>query len=171
MLRYKPFRKSTDSLHFVVVCPARGLSPLANDCELQRSEHLTPLTSSRTNKHTTPRVCIVGADIGNVGYSSKENDCYRALGACSENVVKYISVGCPSRNGWPGPLIVDGTLYPIPMAMAQGTLVASTSLGCEALNAVTTVIVEDAMTSGPAIDSPPVAMASEAKAWIASGGL
>lgn len=94
-------------------------------------------------------------------------DYSRVLGACCENVVGYI----PIPLGIAGPLNVDGTLYPIPMATAEGTLVASTSRGCKALNAgggVTTVVVQDAMTRGPAIDFPTVVMASEAKAWIAS---
>ena len=53
------------------------------------------------------------------------------LGACCENVVGYI----PLPLGIAGPLKIDGELYPIPMATAEGTLVASTSRGCKALNA------------------------------------
>ena len=52
------------------------------------------------------------------------------LGACCENVVGYI----PLPLGIAGPLKIDGELYPIPMATAEGTLVASTSRGCKALN-------------------------------------
>ncbi|KAF6764246.1 hydroxymethylglutaryl-coenzyme A reductase-domain-containing protein [Ephemerocybe angulata] len=66
-------------------------------------------------------------------------DYSRVLGACCENVVGYI----PIPLGVAGPLNVDGTSYPIPMATAEGTLVASTSRGCKALNAgggVTTVL-------------------------------
>ncbi|KAF8624230.1 hypothetical protein AX15_005993 [Amanita polypyramis BW_CC] len=91
----------------------------------------------------------------------------RVLGACCENVVGYI----PIPLGIAGPLKVDGTMYPIPMATAEGTLVASTSRGCKALNAgggVTTVLTQDAMTRGPAIDFPSISRAAEAKAWIAS---
>jgi hydroxymethylglutaryl-CoA reductase (NADPH) len=91
----------------------------------------------------------------------------RVFGACCENVVGYI----PLPLGIAGPLKVDGELYPIPMATAEGTLVASTSRGCKALNAgggVTTVVTQDAMTRGPAIDFPSVADAAEAKAWIES---
>lgn len=91
----------------------------------------------------------------------------RVFGACCENVVGYI----PIPLGIAGPLKVDGELYPIPMATAEGTLVASTSRGCKALNAnggVTTVITQDAMTRGPAIDFPSVTMAAEAKSWIES---
>jgi len=89
------------------------------------------------------------------------------LGACCENVVGYI----PLPLGIAGPLKIDGTMYPIPMATAEGTLVASTSRGCKALNAgggVTTVLTQDGMTRGPAIDFPSITGAAEAKAWIAS---
>lgn len=94
-------------------------------------------------------------------------DYSRVLGACCENVVGYI----PIPLGIAGPLKIDGTMYPIPMATAEGTLVASTSRGCKALNAgggVTTVLTQDAMTRGPAIDFPSITRAAEAKAWIAS---
>ncbi|PPR02206.1 hypothetical protein CVT26_012098 [Gymnopilus dilepis] len=94
-------------------------------------------------------------------------DYSRVLGACCENVVGYI----PLPLGIAGPLNVDGQLYPIPMATAEGTLVASTSRGCKALNAgggVTTVLTNDAMTRGPAIDFPTVTMAADAKMWIDS---
>ena len=42
-------------------------------------------------------------------------DYSRVLGACCENVVGYI----PLPLGIAGPLNVDGTLYPIPMATAE----------------------------------------------------
>ncbi|KAG5219965.1 3-hydroxy-3-methylglutaryl-coenzyme (HMG-CoA) reductase isozyme [Salix suchowensis] len=79
-------------------------------------------------------------------------DYSRVLGACCENVI-------------------DGRLVPVPMATAEGTLVASTSRGCKALNAgggVTTVLTQDNMTRGPAIDFPSITEAARAKAWIAS---
>lgn len=94
-------------------------------------------------------------------------DYSRVTGQCCENVVGYI----PIPLGIAGPLKVDGVLYPIPMATAEGTLVASTSRGCKALNAgggVTTVLTQDAMTRGPAIDFPSIVVAAQAKAWIAS---
>jgi hydroxymethylglutaryl-CoA reductase (NADPH) len=94
-------------------------------------------------------------------------DYERVMGACCENVVGYM----PLPLGIAGPLKVDGELYPIPMATAEGTLVASTSRGCKALNAgggVTTVLTQDAMTRGPAIDFPSVVRAAQAKAWIDS---
>lgn len=92
-------------------------------------------------------------------------DYSRVMGACCENVVGYI----PLPLGIAGPLKVDGTLFPIPMATAEGTLVASASRGCKALNAgggVTTVLLADGMTRGPAIDFPSISAAAEAKLWI-----
>ncbi|KAI6021814.1 hydroxymethylglutaryl-coenzyme A reductase-domain-containing protein [Pisolithus microcarpus] len=89
------------------------------------------------------------------------------LGACCENVIGYI----PIPLGVAGPLKIDGEPVHIPMATAEGTLIASTSRGCKALNAgggVTTVLTHDAMTRGPAIDFPNITMAAEAKAWLDS---
>ncbi|KAF8589091.1 hypothetical protein K439DRAFT_1528032 [Ramaria rubella] len=94
-------------------------------------------------------------------------DYSRVLGACCENVVGYM----PIPLGIAGPLRIDGKSYPIPMATAEGTLVASTSRGCKALNAgggVTTVITKDGMTRGPALEFPNIVSAARAKAWIDS---
>ncbi|KDQ60160.1 hypothetical protein JAAARDRAFT_205176 [Jaapia argillacea MUCL 33604] len=94
-------------------------------------------------------------------------DYSRVMGACCENVVGYM----PIPLGIAGPLKIDGELYPIPMATAEGTLVASTSRGCKALNAgggVITVLTYDGMTRGPAIDFPSIVEAARAKAWIDS---
>jgi len=94
-------------------------------------------------------------------------DYSRVLGACCENVIGYM----PIPLGIAGPLKIDGQLYPIPMATAEGTLVASTSRGCKALNAgggVTTVVTNDGMTRGPAIDFPSITVAAAAKKWIES---
>jgi hydroxymethylglutaryl-CoA reductase (NADPH) len=97
----------------------------------------------------------------------KDYDYSRVIGACCENVIGYI----PLPLGIAGPLKIDGELFPIPMATAEGTLVASTSRGCKALNAgggVTTVLTQDAMTRGPAIDFPSIVVAAEAKIWLDS---
>ncbi|KAJ7802213.1 hydroxymethylglutaryl-coenzyme A reductase-domain-containing protein [Mycena olivaceomarginata] len=94
-------------------------------------------------------------------------DYSKVLGACCENVVGYI----PIPFGIAGPLTIDGVPFHIPMATAEGTLVASTSRGAKALNAgggVTTVLTADAMTRGPAIDFPSIVEAARARAWIAS---
>lgn len=93
---------------------------------------------------------------------------YKAIiGACCENVIGYM----PLPVGIAGPLNIDGQSLHIPMATTEGTLVASTSRGCKALNAgggVTTVLTKDAMTRGPAIDFPSVVMACDARIWIDS---
>ena len=94
-------------------------------------------------------------------------DYSRVMGACCENVIGYI----PLPLGIAGPIKIDGLMFPIPMATAEGTLVASTSRGCKALNAgggVTTVLTADGMTRGPAIDFPSIVRAAEAMAWIQS---
>lgn len=94
-------------------------------------------------------------------------DYSRVMGACCENVIGYI----PIPLGVAGPLKIDGVLFPIPMATAEGTLVASTSRGCKALNAgggVTTVLTQDGMTRGPAIDFPTIVEAAQAKIWVDS---
>ncbi|PVG00821.1 putative 3-hydroxy-3-methylglutaryl-coenzyme A reductase [Serendipita vermifera] len=94
-------------------------------------------------------------------------DYSRVMGACCENVIGYI----PIPLGIAGPLRINGELYPIPMATAEGTLVASTSRGCKALNAgggVTTVLTQDAMTRGPVVDFPNVREAARAKRWVDS---
>ena len=48
-------------------------------------------------------------------------DYSRVMGACCENVIGYM----PLPLGIAGPLKIDGIMYPIPMATAEGTLVAS----------------------------------------------
>lgn len=96
-------------------------------------------------------------------------DYKQVIGACCENVVGYL----PLPVGIAGPLNIDGQLLHIPMATTEGTLVASTSRGCKALNAgsgVTTVLTHDAMTRGPAIDFPSIVQASQARLWIDSPG-
>ncbi|EJD54633.1 hypothetical protein AURDEDRAFT_110195 [Auricularia subglabra TFB-10046 SS5] len=113
---------------------------------------------SRSSKTQT----LESSDVPYLNY-----DYARVLGACCENVIGYM----PVPLGIAGPLKVDGQLYPIPMATAEGTLVASASRGCKALNAgggVTTVITQDGMTRGPAIEFPSVVEAARAKRWIDS---
>ena len=94
-------------------------------------------------------------------------DYKQIIGACCENVIGYM----PIPVGIAGPLSIDGQFLHIPMATTEGTLVASTSRGCKALNAgggVITVLTHDAMTRGPAIDFPSVRMAADARIWIDS---
>ncbi|KAK8846554.1 hydroxymethylglutaryl-CoA reductase (NADPH) [Kwoniella newhampshirensis] len=94
-------------------------------------------------------------------------DYKQIIGACCENVIGYM----PIPVGIAGPLNIDGVTLHIPMATTEGTLVASTSRGCKALNAgggVTTVLTHDAMTRGPAIDFPNITQACDARIWIDS---
>ncbi|KAE8226977.1 hypothetical protein CF319_g470 [Tilletia indica] len=94
-------------------------------------------------------------------------DYSQVMGACCENVIGFM----PLPVGIAGPLNIDGQILPIPMATTEGTLVASTSRGCKALNAgggVTTVLTQDAMTRGPALEFPSVVSAARAKRWIDS---
>lgn len=97
----------------------------------------------------------------------KDYDYSKVMGACCENVVGFM----PLPVGIAGPLNIDGEVVPIPMATTEGTLVASTSRGCKALNAgggVTTVITQDAMTRGPVVDFPSISQAAQAKRWLDS---
>lgn len=92
-------------------------------------------------------------------------DYSRVIGACCENVVGYI----PLPLGLAGPLTVDSNDYYIPMATAEGTLVASTSRGCKALNAgggVKTVVLRDGMTRGPAVEFTSVKEAASCMKWL-----
>ncbi|KAJ3481120.1 hypothetical protein NLI96_g7871 [Meripilus lineatus] len=125
---------------------------------LERAVSIRRALISRASNTKT----LEGSLIPMVGY-----DYSRVMGACCENVIGYM----PLPLGIAGPLKVDNVMFPIPMATAEGTLVASTSRGCKALNAgggVTTVLTYDGMTRGPAIDFPSIVLAAEAKAYIES---
>lgn len=94
-------------------------------------------------------------------------DFTRVLGACCENVIGYM----PIPVGLAGPLIIDGKKFYIPMATTEGCLVASTMRGCKAMNAgggVTTVLLQDGMTRGPAVSFPSLVRAGAAKLWLDS---
>ncbi|KAG8904369.1 3-hydroxy-3-methylglutaryl-coenzyme A (HMG-CoA) reductase isozyme [Tulasnella sp. 403] len=89
------------------------------------------------------------------------------FGQCCESVVGYM----PLPVGIAGPLIIDNLPYLIPMATCEGTLVASTSRGCKALNAgggVMTVLTQDSMSRGPVVDFSSLSDAARAKEWIES---
>uniref|UniRef100_A0A0W0GEY0 3-hydroxy-3-methylglutaryl coenzyme A reductase n=1 Tax=Moniliophthora roreri TaxID=221103 RepID=A0A0W0GEY0_MONRR len=139
---------------------AHALEKVLGNSELERAVRIRRALISRASVTKT----LEHSDIPMSDY-----DYSRVMGACCENVVGYI----PLPLGIAGPLKIDGHLFPIPMATAEGTLVASTSRGCKALNAgggVTTVLVKDGMTRGPAIEFPSVVEAAKAKAWIDGEG-
>ncbi|KAF9068907.1 hydroxymethylglutaryl-coenzyme A reductase-domain-containing protein [Rhodocollybia butyracea] len=137
---------------------AYALEKLLGNTEFERAVRVRRALISRASATQT----LEDSDVPMTNY-----DYSRVMGACCENVVGYI----PLPLGIAGPLKIDGHLFPIPMATAEGTLVASTSRGCKALNAgggVTTVLTQDAMTRGPAIDFPSIVQAAKCKAWIES---
>ncbi|KAL1918373.1 uncharacterized protein VTP21DRAFT_3033 [Calcarisporiella thermophila] len=96
-------------------------------------------------------------------------DYTKVLGACCENVVGYM----PLPLGIAGPLTIDGDTIHIPMATTEGTLVASTSRGCKAINmggGATTVLTRDGMARGPVMEFPNITRAAEAKRWLEEEG-
>ena len=77
----------------------------------------------------------------------------------------------PLPVGIAGPLTIDGQSILIPMATCEGTLVASTSRGCKAINAgggAVTVVTRDGMTRGPVLEFPSIVTAAAAKSWAES---
>ena len=69
-------------------------------------------------------------DKGEKGLPFQGYDWSRVYGKCCENVVGYV----PLPVGPAGPLLVDGQEYYLPMATTEGTLVASTSRECKAID-------------------------------------
>lgn len=94
-------------------------------------------------------------------------DYARVHGSCCENVVGVL----PLPLGVAGPLNLDGQFLFLPMATTEGVLVASTNRGCNAINAsggVTTSLLDDGMTRGPALRFPSLERATAAKRWLES---
>ncbi|KAG0179126.1 3-hydroxy-3-methylglutaryl-coenzyme A (HMG-CoA) reductase isozyme [Apophysomyces sp. BC1034] len=93
----------------------------------------------------------------------------KVMGACCENVIGYM----PIPVGIAGPMIIDGDNVHIPMATTEGTLVASTSRGCKAINAgggAITIVTADGMTRGPCVEFPTITRAAACKRWIEEEG-
>lgn len=91
----------------------------------------------------------------------------RVMGACCENVIGYL----PLPLGVAGPIDINGCLLYLPMATTEGVLVASTNRGANAINAcggVTTALLGDGMTRGPALRFPSLQRAAEFKHWVDS---
>lgn len=146
----------------VVLMVQKGkIAPYALEKVLQDCERAVKIRRAVVSRASVTK-SLEASDLPYIGY-----DYAKVLGACCENVVGYM----PLPVGIAGPLTVDGESLPLPMATTEGTLVASTSRGCKALNAgggVTTVITQDAMTRGPAVEFPSVTMAAQAKRWLDS---
>jgi hydroxymethylglutaryl-CoA reductase (NADPH) len=74
-------------------------------------------------------------------------------GRCCENVIGYIQVPL----GLAGPVLVDEKEYYLPMATTEGTLVASTTRGANAITqsgGCKTVITNNGMTRAPVLTCP-----------------
>ncbi|TDL16821.1 hypothetical protein BD410DRAFT_591341 [Rickenella mellea] len=150
-----------DNEEVIMLAQAGKIQPYALEKTLDDFERAIVIRRALISRSSTTQ-SLENSDIPMKDYAYE-----RVIGACCENVIGYM----PIPLGIAGPLMIDGELFPIPMATAEGTLVASTSRGCKALNAgggVSTVVTQDAMTRGPAIDFPSITMAAQAKAWIES---
>ena len=137
--------------------PGYGLEKGLKD--LERAVRIRRAVMSRASVTRT----LEASDLPMANY-----DYSRIIGACCENVVGYM----PIPVGIAGPLNIDGISTHIPMATTEGTLVASTSRGCKALNSgggVTTVLHKDGMSRGPAVEFGSLQEAAAAKIWIEEG--
>ncbi|KAF4556512.1 3-hydroxy-3-methylglutaryl-coenzyme A reductase 1 [Elsinoe fawcettii] len=91
----------------------------------------------------------------------------RTHGCCAENVIGFM----PIPVGIAGPLVIDGERVTVPMSTTEGTLIASTSRGCKALNAAggaTTELIGDAMTRAPVVQFDTIRQAANAKRFLDS---
>lgn len=91
----------------------------------------------------------------------------RAHGVCCENVVGLVTLPV----GVAGPLCVDGAAHYVPLATAEGALVASTARGAKALTAaggVRTALSHrgQCMTRAPLVEMPDVRAAARLCAWL-----
>jgi len=85
----------------------------------------------------------------------KGYDYSKVLGQCCENVVGYIQIPL----GLAGPIMIDGSNYMLPLATTEGTLVASTSRGANAITSsggCVTEIINNGMTRSPVITTDSV---------------
>lgn len=112
-----------------------------------------------------PRTHGTTSKLESSGLPYTNYDYDRVMGACCENVIGYL----PLPVGVAGPLDINGSLFYLPMATTEGVLVASTNRGASAINAsggVTTTLLDDGMTRGPALRFPGLQRAAAFKHWI-----
>ncbi|RDA85216.1 hypothetical protein CP532_3281 [Ophiocordyceps camponoti-leonardi (nom. inval.)] len=136
--------------------PGHGLEKLLSN-DLDRAIRVRRIVMSQTTR----------SNLHESKLPYENYDWGRVSGACCENVVGYV----PIPVGMAGPLVIDGKKYAIPMATTEGTLVASTSRGCKAINqggGAVTVLTSDGMTRGPCVGFETLARAGAAKSWLES---
>jgi len=94
-------------------------------------------------------------------------DYSKVYGACCENVIGFV----PLPVGVVGPVLINGEKTLIPMATAEGALVASTHRGCKAINEAggsRVHLLGDGMTRGPVVRMPDASRAAKLKHWLDS---
>lgn len=121
----------------------------------------------RTIVARNPRTQNTASKLEKSGLPYANYDYDRVMGACCENVIGYL----PLPLGVAGPIDINGSSFYLPMATTEGVLVASTNRGANAINAcggVTTALLGDGMTRGPALRFPSLQRAAEFKHWVDS---
>lgn len=111
-----------------------------------------------------PRTQNTASKLEKSGLPYANYDYDKVMGACCENVIGYL----PLPLGVAGPININGCSLYLPMATTEGVLVASTNRGANATNAcggVTTALLGDGMTRGPALRFPSLQRAAEFKHW------
>ena len=86
----------------------------------------------------------------------------QVVGQSCENIVGYVRVPV----GLAGPISINGSEYPIPMATTEGALVASTHRGARAINksgGCTVVMTNEGMTRAPVVEVPTLEHAAALK--------
>jgi len=102
------------------------------------------------------------SSISDLPYEGYDYDA--VFGQCCENVIGIM----PIPVGVIGPVHLDGKKFHIPMATTEGCLIASAQRGAKALsyNGIHSVLLDDGMTRGPAVEMPHASDAFKLKQWI-----